>query len=1072
MSDDLLSSMILDSLEDSVALLDTDGTIMLVNAAWRRFAQEHGDQNLACTGPGVNYLDVCRQAAASGDTSAIRILDGLQAMLQGHQRSLYLEYGCDTAAGSCWYALRAVPLSADDRRVVVSHVHITDAKRTMMQQEEMLTILSRAEAVAHVGSWKWNFVTNQVTWSDEMFRIFGLDPASFDGDLDAIIAQAIHPDDRERVQASNAHVLKHHEPAPLQYRILRPSGEERVVYGDGQIVRDAEGQPTALLGSIHDRTELVRAQAAELMDDRRLSALFELSERAHTLSESEIIQLALEHAVTLTSSQIGYLHFINMDQLTIQLYTWSQETLAHCSAVYDSHYPVDRAGIWADCVRERRPVIHNDDAQAAGWRGLPAGHAPLSRHLSVPVLDADNKVMLVIGVGNKAQLYDDADARQVGLLADSMWKIVQRKRAETWLRLQGAALEAAGTPMVIADKDGAIEWVNSAYTRVTGYTLAEVIGQNPRFVRSGNHSDAFYDQIWDAISAGEVWHGEVSTRRKDGQFYEEEQVITPVRNEAGEITHFIAIKQDINERKQREREQLSRATLSAALGSASSRADLVAVIIRHAGEILGAAGIAIASVPTEEGRIAVEMASGEWITVTGQHFDIALGSPIMDAMRRNRPCFGTAISGGDSGLVLSDRLPVIACAPLSVSRDPFGSLLVGRALPLSAPEQRLLFVITEVASNALNRATLYEETSHHLRRMQSLHHIDKAISAGVEMDIVLSIVLDELIAHLAVDAIAVFRQHHTLPTLDRVATRGFLRTPGPQTVRLGETYAGQVALSRAPIYRPDLSVHVDTNTGVAQAEGFGMYYGIPLLAKGQMKGVLELYTRRPFHGAADWHVTLEMFASQLAIALENDDMMERLQRSHHELMHAYEATIEGWSRAMDLRDKETEGHTLRVTEMALRLARAMGVSDDDLIHIRRGALLHDIGKMGVPDQILLKPGPLTDDEWVIMRMHPVYAYEMLAPIAFLEQSLAIPYGHHERYDGTGYPRKLKGEQIPLAARIFAVVDVWDALRSDRPYRAGWPEDKVRAHIRAQAGTHFDPHVAEVFLRVLGDQDRG
>ncbi|HLE26688.1 MAG TPA: HD-GYP domain-containing protein, partial [Anaerolineales bacterium] len=143
--------------------------------------------------------------------------------------------------------------------------------------------------------------------------------------------------------------------------------------------------------------------------------------------------------------------------------------------------------------------------------------------------------------------------------------------------------------------------------------------------------------------------------------------------------------------------------------------------------------------------------------------------------------------------------------------------------------------------------------------------------------------------------------------------------------------------------------------------------------------------------------------------------------------------------------------------------QAMGMSDAERVHLRRGALLHDIGKMGVPDAILLKPGPLTDEEWEIMRKHPVYAYEMLLPILYLRPALEIPYYHHEKWDGTGYPHGLKGEQIPLAARIFAVVDVWDALRSDRPYRPAWPAEKVQEHIRSLAGTHFDPQVAKMFL---------
>jgi putative nucleotidyltransferase with HDIG domain len=192
----------------------------------------------------------------------------------------------------------------------------------------------------------------------------------------------------------------------------------------------------------------------------------------------------------------------------------------------------------------------------------------------------------------------------------------------------------------------------------------------------------------------------------------------------------------------------------------------------------------------------------------------------------------------------------------------------------------------------------------------------------------------------------------------------------------------------------------------------------------------------------------------------------RAERLNDELTVAYDGTIEAWSRVMDLRDKETEGHSRRVTEMTLRVARSMGIEEAELVHVRRGALLHDIGKMGIPDAILLKPGPLTADEWVIMRSHPQLAREWLSPISFLRPAMDIPYGHHEKWDGTGYPLGLKGEQIPLAVRIFAAVDIWDALRSDRPYRAAWSLEMVIGHIRSLAGTHLDPSVLEVFLGIL------
>lgn len=205
------------------------------------------------------------------------------------------------------------------------------------------------------------------------------------------------------------------------------------------------------------------------------------------------------------------------------------------------------------------------------------------------------------------------------------------------------------------------------------------------------------------------------------------------------------------------------------------------------------------------------------------------------------------------------------------------------------------------------------------------------------------------------------------------------------------------------------------------------------------------------------------FADQAAVAIDNARLFDSLQDKNRELEEAYQATLEGWVSALDMRDKETEGHTQRVTVITQRLARKLGVGDEDMIHITRGALLHDIGKMAIPDGILLKPGKLTDMERKLIEMHPIYAYEMLKTIDFLKSAIDIPWCHHEKWDGTGYPRKLKGEEIPFAARIFPLADVWDALTSNRPYREGMPHDQVREIIRKDIGTHFDPMVAEAFL---------
>ena len=211
-------------------------------------------------------------------------------------------------------------------------------------------------------------------------------------------------------------------------------------------------------------------------------------------------------------------------------------------------------------------------------------------------------------------------------------------------------------------------------------------------------------------------------------------------------------------------------------------------------------------------------------------------------------------------------------------------------------------------------------------------------------------------------------------------------------------------------------------------------------------------------------------ADMAANAIRRDSLFHDLQASTDDLSRAYDVTLAGWAKALELRDKETEGHSRRVTEIAVRLAQKMGVTEGDIVQLRRGALLHDIGKMGVPDAILHKPGSLSEEEWEIMRMHPVYAYDLLKEIDFLAPALDIPYSHHERWDGTGYPRGLKGSEIPLAARIFAIVDVWDALLSDRPYRDAWPQEKVQAYLLEQAGTHFDPEVVRHFMEFISQEE--
>jgi PAS domain S-box-containing protein len=549
--------------------------------------------------------------------------------------------------------------------------------------------------------------------------------------------------------------------------------------------------------------------------------------------------------------------------------------------------------------------------------------------------------------------------------------------------------------------------------------------------------------------------------RKDGtQAWLEQRVVT-VRSGPDEAETVEGIVRDITENEQRERELKAIASVASAMRSAPTRSDIYPVLLQQLMDLLKADGVALAMKDSAGDDMIVELALGVWADRTGKRISHAFGGG-GGITQPQRDAHG-----------LMNGLADVVCVPMIAQGQTIGVIWAGCNAEISDEEVGILTAAADIAANALRRASLHEQTQRRLQHITALRAIDMAITSSLDLRVTLNFFLDQVTIRLGIHAASVLLLDPRTQILQFTAGRGFHTQALNHTkLRLGEGVAGRAALERRMISIPDLTKSSEAfrRAPLLTEEGFVSYFAAPLVAKGQVKGVLEIFHRAPLEPDNEWLEFLDTLAVQAAIAIDNAGLFEGLQRSNLELAMAYDATIEGWSRALDMRDRETEGHTIRVTDMTLRLARVMGVSEEELVHMRRGALLHDIGKMGIPDNILLKPGPLTGEEWIVMRRHPEYAYELLSLVNYLRPALLIPYCHHEKWDGTGYPRGLREDAIPLAARLFAVVDVWDALRSERPYRQAWPAGKVRGYLLEQAGKHFDPQVLETFIKLLDQED--
>ncbi len=565
-----------------------------------------------------------------------------------------------------------------------------------------------------------------------------------------------------------------------------------------------------------------------------------------------------------------------------------------------------------------------------------------------------------------------------------------------------------------SDADWTMELASAGCLGLTGYEQEEIIGK-PRLDNQGIIHFADREYVFQSITAGLAENRSyeltyrIHTKEGVNKWVLERGV--GIYGEDGELQALEGLITDITKNRQQERELNAIAEVSNALRSAVTRDEMLPVILNQTVKLLNADGGALELIDPLTGDSVVELGYGAYQKLVGLRIppDKGLNSVIRET---GKPFLDQDVLNNDLRYYPDDEQVCrsIAGVPMIAHGQMIGFLWIGRKNTISEDAVQSLMAIADNAGSAIHRATLFDQTQQHLMELIGLRSIDFAINRNQDLPLTLHELLKQTVALLNVDAanIVLFQDDQQV-NFDGGGIGFSTHDCAAVLLPSIDLWAGQTLRQGSMVK----ICHVEefglepASLDYLRSEDFAAYFAAPLVAQNEVKGTLQVFLHESLNPGQNWVNFLETLAGQAAIAVSKAHLFMDLQQSNMELQMAYDATIEGWSKALDLRDNETEGHSQRVTELCLALAVKMGTHSEDLVNIRRGALLHDIGKVGVPDQILFKSGKLTDEEWEVMKMHPVNAYNLLSSISYLEPALDIPYCHHEKWDGSGYPRGLK-----------------------------------------------------------------